>query len=331
MKYTKLGDTDLEVSVISMGCWGISGGEMWGKQNEEDAIAAIQKAYENGINFFDTAEGYGNGYSEELLGEALDGFRKEIKIASKVKAAHLRPKDLKESCENSLQRLNTDYLDLYYIHWPNPDILISDTIKALEELKKEGKIRYYGTSNFGIRQMKGFLQHTELNINQLPYNLLWRSIEHEIKPFCREKDIGLAVYSPLLHGLLTGKFGSPDLVPEGRARTRHFSRERPETRHREEGVEEETFDTIEKIELICREFGVDMTQTSIAWPLTQSGIDTVIAGARSPEHVKENAQAGELDLPKELISKLDKATRDLKGSLGNNPDLWQDGNESRIR
>ncbi len=122
---------------------------MWRKQDEEDAIAAIRRAHEKGINFYDTTEAYGNIYSEELLGGALDGFRKEVKIASKVSPS-LRPKDLKKSCENSLRSLNTDYLDLYYIHWPNPNVLILDTIKALEELINEGKSRYYGTSNFGV-------------------------------------------------------------------------------------------------------------------------------------------------------------------------------------
>jgi myo-inositol catabolism protein IolS len=331
VKYRKLGNTELEVSVVSMGCWGISGGDMWGKQDEGEAIAAIRRAYEKGINFYDTAEAYGDGYSEELLGEALDGFRKEVKIASKVSPGNLRPKDLKKSCENSLRRLNTDYLDLYYIHWPNPDVPIFDTVKALEELKNEGKIRYYGTSNFGARQMKEFLQHSDLTVNQLPYNLLWRIIEQEIQPFCLEKDIGIAAYSPLLHGLLTGKFGCPDSVPDGRARTRHFSNARPETRHGEEGVEGETFDTIEKIKSICQEFGTDMAQTSIAWALTQSGVDTVIAGARSPEHVDANAEAGDLELPEGLITRLEKATKGLKGGLGNNPDLWQGSKEGRIR
>ena len=331
MKYRKLGNTDLEVSVVSMGCWGISGGDMWGKQDEEDAIAAIRRAYEKGINFFDTAEAYGDGYSEELLGEALNGFRKEVKIASKVSAGHLHPKELKKSCEKSLKRLNTDYLDLYYIHWPNPDIPIFDTIKALEELKNEGKIRYYGTSNFGVHQMTEFLKHSDLTVNQLPYNLLWRVIEQEIQPFCLKKSIGIAAYSPLLHGLLTGKFESPDSVPDGRARTRHFSKERQKTRHGEEGVEGKTFDTIEKIKSICREFGTDITQTSIAWPLTQSGVDTVIAGARSPEHAEENAKAGDLELPEDLIIRLKQATKVLKSSLGNNPDLWQGGKDSRIR
>ncbi len=330
MRYRNLGDTELEVSTISMGCWGISGGVMWGEQDEKEAIAAIKKAHEMGISFFDTAEAYGNGYSEKLLGKALEGFRNKVKIASKVSDNHLRPSELKISCENSLRRLNTDYLDLYYVHWPNPEIPVEDTIEALEDLKKEGKIRYYGVSNFGVNQLENLLQNTDPGVNQLPYSLLWRAIEYEIKPFCEKWDIGIAAYSPLIHGLLTGKFDSPKEVPDGRARTRHFSRNRRKTRHGEEGAEEETFNTISEIEGICRKYDIEMVKTSLAWPLTKSGVDTVIAGARSPEHVEINAGAAEIELPEEMKKELTEATSSLKEKLGSNPDLWQGKGESRI-
>lgn len=330
MKYKSLGNTDLKVSTISMGCWGISGGVMWGEQDEKEAIAAIKKAHEVGISFFDTAEAYGNGYSEKLLGEALEGFRSEVKIASKVSGDNLKPSDLKISCENSLRRLNTDYLDLYYVHWPNPEIPVEDTIDALEDLKREGKIRYYGVSNFGANQLENLLQYTDPGVNQLPYSLLWRAIEYEIKPFCEKKDIGIAAYSPLLHGLLTGKFETPEEVPDGRARTRHFSSKRSKTRHGETGAEEETFRTISRIDSICREYGVDMTQVSLAWPLSQPGVDTVIVGGRSPEHVEENAKAGELELPDALFEELEEATAPLKEKLGRNPDMWQGSGNGRI-
>lgn len=331
MKYGKLGNTDLEVSTISMGCWGISGGEMWGKQDEKEAIAAIKRAYEIGINFFDTAEAYGNGYSEKLLGKALDGFRNEVKIASKVSDDNLRPSELKTSCEKSLRRLGTDYLDLYYVHWPNPEIPVEDTFKALEDLKKEGKIRYYGVSNFGVNQLENLLQYTKVGVNQLPYSLLWRAIEYELKPFCEKRDIGIAAYSPLLHGLLTGKFDSPEEVPDGRARTRHFSRNRRKTRHGEKGAEEETFNTISEIESICRKYDIEMAKASLAWPLARSGVDTVIAGARSPEHVEANAEAAEIEIPNKMKKELMEATSSLKEKLGSNPDLWQGKGESRIQ
>lgn len=331
MKYRRLGNTDLEVSTISMGCWGISGGEMWGKQDEKEAIAAIKRAYEVGINFFDTAEAYGNGYSEKLLGKALNGFRNEVKIASKVSDDNLRPSELKTSCENSLRRLNTNYLDLYYVHWPNPEIPVEDTIKALEDLKKEGKIRHYGVSNFGVNQLEKLLQYTKVGVNQLPYSLLWRAIEDELKPFCEKKDIGIAAYSPLLHGLLTGKFDSPEEVPDGRARSRHFSRNRSKTRHGEEGAEEETFNTLFEIESICRKYDIEMAEASLVWPLAKSGVDTVIAGARSPEHVEANAEAAEIELAKEMKKELEEATSSLKEKLGNNPDLWQGKGEGRIK
>ena len=331
MEYRKLGQSDLESSVISMGCWGIAGGQMWGKQDEKDAIKAIRTAHDLGINLFDTAEAYGDGYSEKVLGEALADRRNEVLIASKVKDSNLDHDSLKDACEGSLKRLDTDYIDLYYIHWPNHDIPIQETARALEELKKEGKIRHYATSNFGVRDLDEILEHTNIDVNQLPYSLLWRSIEFGIQSSCIENDVSMACYSPLVHGLLTGKFENPEDVPDGRARTRHFSSERPHTRHGEEGVEEKTFRTIDAINDICREAGIKMVHASIAWVLSRKGVGTVITGARNPNQVKSNVRAAEIDISEEVLNELTDVTEDLKSQLGDNPDMWEGSGDSRYR
>ncbi len=329
MKYRKLGQSKLKVSVISMGCWAIVGDSIWGPQKESDAINAIYEALDEGINFFDTAEGYGNGYSEEMLGRTLAKRRKEVIIGTKVSSGHLKPKDLKEACENSLRRLQTDYIDLYYIHWPNRKIPVEDTLSAMEELKKEGKIRVIGCSNFGKIDLTELLKKGRVEANEFAYSLLWRAIEYEIQPLCVNNNIGITCYSPLAQGLLTGKFKSADDVPEGRARTRHFSSSRPQVRHGDTGAEKETFEALKEIRRISEEINIPMAQVSLAWLLSRLGVASIIAGARNPEQVKTNSQAGELTLPQEIIERLTLVTEDLKKKLGSNPDMWK--SDSRIR
>jgi len=329
MEYRKIGQSNLKVSVISMGCWAIAGDSTWGPQKESDAINAIYAALDAGINFFDTAEIYGDGYSEELLGRTLTKRRKEVIIATKVSPHHLRPKDLIKSCENSLRRLKTDYIDLYYIHWPNREIPIEETLSTMEKLKREGKIRVLGCSNFGKIDLTELLKKGRVEADQLPYSLLWRVIENEIQPLCIKNNIAITCYSPLAQGLLTGKFNSPDEVPEGRARTRHFSSNRPQARHKEAGAEKETFEVLGEIKKICKKINIPMAQVSLAWLLSRRGVASIIAGARNPEQVKINAKTADLTLPQEILEKLTLITEDLKNKLGNNPDMWQ--SDSRIR
>ena len=329
MQYRKINKTDIEVSAIGMGCWAISGGEFWGEQDEGEAIAAIDEALGIGINFFDTAELYGDGCSEELLGKAFLNKREQAVIASKVAGDHLRRDDLRRACEGSLKRLRTDYIDLYQIHWTDWEAPIEETMGALEELRREGKIRAIGVSNFGPRDMKSALAAGECCTNQLPYNLIWRAIEFEVQPACLENDVGILCYSPIMQGLLAGKFASIDDVPPQRARTRHFSRTRPLTRHGEEGCEEETFQTLDKIRQISEKIGEPMANVAMAWLLHQPGVTSVLAGARNPDQIRRNATAVELELSAETIDELDNATDGLKRTLGRNADLWQ--SESRIR
>jgi len=330
MEYRKLGNTNITVSRICMGCWAIAGDKVWGPQKDSDSIRTIYAALDIGINFFDTAELYGNGYSEEVLGKALSSVQREdLIIGTKVNLEHLSRPKLVRACEASLRRLRTDYIDIYHIHFPNPEIPISETLEALEKLKDEGKIRIMGVSNFGRKDLQELLIHGRPEVDQLPYNLLWRAIEYEILPFCVQNNIEITCYSPLNQGLLTGKFRSPDEVPVERARTRHFSGKRPMARHGEEGAESETFATIKAIQHIAKEINIPMARIALTWLLTREGVISVIVGARNPEQVRENARAADLELPPDVIAKLTKATEKLKQKLGPTPDMYQ--SESRIQ
>lgn len=312
-----------------MGCWAIVGDRTWGPQDEGEALAAIHASLEAGVNFFDTAEGYGDGYSEELLGRALAGRRDEVIIATKVSRAHLAPEDLKRACEGSLRRLRTDHIDLYIVHWPSREVPIEETWRAMEDLQREGKVRVLGVSNFARADLTELLQVGRPEADQLPYSLLWRAIEYEVVPVCLEHEISITCYSPLAQGLLTGKFRSPDEVPPGRARTRHFSCRRPQARHSEPGAEAETFSAIDRIRAVAQEVGQPMNRVALAWVLAQPGVASVIAGARNPTQARENAAAGDLTLAEDVLARLAEATEELKRHFGTNPDMWE--SESRMR
>jgi len=329
MEYRKLGETEIKVSTVAMGCWAIAGDWVWGEQDEKDSIATIRTALDLGVNLFDTAEGYGDGYSEIVLGKALAGRRQEAVIATKVSSNHLSGEEVQKACHRSLQRLNTDYIDLYQVHWPNWDIPIAETWKAMEKLRQEGKVREIGVCNFGTQDLSNLLSVGRCATNQLPYSLLWRAIEHSLQQQCLDNDIGILCYSPLAQGLLTGKFASADDVPEGRARTRHFSKERPLTRHGEDGHEAETFATIDRIRRICAKIDVPMAEVALAWLLHQPGVTTVLAGARHPGQIEQNVRAAALDLPPEIARELTEATEALRLKLGTNLDQYQ--SDSRFR
>ncbi len=329
MRTTELGTSGIYVSVIALGTWPMVGDANWGPQDERQSIATIREALDLEINFFDTAEAYGNGYAETLLGKALGERRSEAVIASKVSPDHLHYDDVKKACEASLRRLNTEWIDLYQVHWPNHAVPFEETFQALLDLQREGKIRAIGVSNFGVQDLTAALELAPVQSNQLPYSLLWRAIEYEIQPLCVEKRVSILCYSPLLMGLLAGKFRSADEVPPGRARTRHFSSSRPLARHGEAGQEELTFETVAKIRTVAERLGVPMADLSLAWLLKQPGVASVLVGARNPEQLRENARAAELSLSEEVVQELSRITEPLKEAFGPNPDMWQ--GESRYR
>ena len=330
MQYRKLGSTDIEVSAVAFGCWAIVGGFNWGPQDEADSLAALRAAYDAGVTFFDSAEIYGDGYSEQLVGKALGDVRDSIVIASKVSADHFAPADLREACERSLHNLGTDRIDLYQLHWPSREIPVAETLGVLAELEAEGKIRACGVSNFGPRDLAECLATGRpIANNQLAYNMLFRAIEFEILPTCVREGIGVLCYSPMLQGLLTGKFASADDVPVDRARTRHFACTRRDARHSEPGAEAETFAAIAGIRQVAAELGQPMANVALAWLLAQEGVTSVLAGGRNPEQARANAGAGDLVLPDDAIARLSAVAEPLKVKLGANADMWQ--TESRIR
>ena len=198
VQYKSLGTTDIKVSEFALGCWPFAGGSVWGPQDDNVSIATVHAALDKGITFFDTAEGYDDdSHSEEVLGRALVGRRGEAVIATKIGAPHLVPDLAEQTCEASLQKLQTDYIDLYQIHWPNHDVVVEDSIAALLKLRDAGKIRSIGVCNFGVQDLTAALESAEIVTDQLPYNLLWRPIEVEIQPTCLENNVGLICYSPL--------------------------------------------------------------------------------------------------------------------------------------
>lgn len=330
MQYRKLGQTDIKVSTVGLGTWQFAGDWAWGPQDEADSIAAVQAALDQGINLFDTAEGYGEGKSEEILGKALKTRRSEAVIATKVSGANLKPADLLEACGRSLRALDTEIIDLYQIHWPNWDIPLADTVGALQALQTRGLIRAFGVSNFGPRDLTDFIETAGIcTSNQLPYSLLWRAIEFDLQALCVSSKTGILCYSPMAQGLLSGKFASADDVPEGRARTRNFSTERLLARHGESGHEAETFAAIERIRQIAAGAGIPMAELSLAWLLYQPGVTSVLVGGRNPGQVMRNVQAGNRHLDESLLDALNQATRELKSALGPSIDPYQ--SQSRIR
>ncbi|HHW10694.1 MAG TPA: aldo/keto reductase [Firmicutes bacterium] len=329
MQKRRLGQSEVEVSVIALGCWAFAGDLTWGPQERSASIATIHAALDCGINFLDVAEAYGDGLSEEIVGEALRGRRDQVVLASKVSAGHAARAEVKAACERSLRRLQTDYIDVYYIHWPNRQVGFEETYTALHQLKEEGKIRVIGCANFGCQDLTELLSYGRVETNQLPYSLLWRALEFGLQDLCVQQEVAITCYSPLMQGLLTGKYKTPAEVPAGRARTRLFSSKRPYSRHHEEGAEEEVFSILGEIAALCAKHGLDMATTSLAWLVAQKGVASVLAGARTPEQVRENARAAELKLSPEILAELSRITLPLRDKMGENLDMWQ--SDSRIR
>ncbi|XP_065826397.1 aldo-keto reductase IolS-like [Oscarella lobularis] len=334
------GDSELSVSPICLGTWQFGGtadneDNTWGYQEEETSKQIVNKALELGINFFDTAEAYGRDRrAERMLARCLEGrHRADVVIASKFgRFEDGKPKafdgvDIEKSLDETLEALKTTYVDIYQIHWA---VNIKDpveTVTTLERLKAKGKLRHYGLSNFGRGNMREFKESGGKPVtNQLPYNLLWRAVEYDITAECKANNIGILAYSPLAQGLLSGRFTKPEDVPEGRRRTRHFSKSSTSlSRHGQEGAEKETFEAIEAIRGVCRSADISMPSASLAWLLAQPNVASCIVGARTAEQVEANARL--VQLSEETIKKLSAASETLKEKLGSNPDMW--ASESR--
>ncbi len=331
MNHTHIDGLDTPLPRLIVGLWGITGGTMWGNQEETDSVHAIQSAIDHGMYAFDTAEGYGDGYSEEVLGKALaDIPRQSVVILSKASPENLSAENLIASCEASLKRLGSDYIDVYQLHWPNADIPVAETVAGLEKLKTQGKIRCYGVSNFGPEDLEELYAADARPVtDQLSYSLMFRAIELEILPVLRAHGTGVIAYSALLHGILTGKYRTLDDIPEGRTRTRHFSSDRPGTRHGTPGHEKTTAAVLENIRVICDDAGVSMREAALQWILSQDGVTAALVGVRNEHQAAENARLFDANIPTAVLEKLSKASRPLKEEMGPHADMWTIG--ARIR
>ncbi|UKN03831.1 aldo/keto reductase [Paracrocinitomix mangrovi] len=318
MNYRKLGKTDLALSEITFGAWAI-GGWMWGGASKADAIQAIKASFDVGMTSIDTAPIYGQGRSEEIVGEAIKDIpRDKLQILTKFgmrwdlqKGDHTfsstddkgNPIEIykyagKESiikeCEDSLRRLGTDYIDLYQIHWPESTTPIDESFEAVEKLIQAGKVRYAGVCNYDVAQCKEADNVVSIASNQIPYSMVNRGIEDEVVPNCIENNIGILAYSPLQRGLLTGKFKPNHDFNSGDHRdgNKFFTNE----------FITQTNEFLQKIEPIAIEKNASLAQLVLKWTVMQPGITVALAGARNVEQTTQNAKASDLSLTDDEIS-----------------------------
>ena len=330
MLYRPLGTSSLKVSVIAFGAWQIGDPEFWGADERADADGAVAAALDAGINLFDTAELYGDGRSEEILGKALGNHRDEVYIASKVSTQHCTAEGIRAACEASLRRLGTDRIDLYQVHWPFTEAPYEEVFPALERLKQEGKIREIGVSNFGPRDLDKWMAVGHAVSNQVGYNLLFRAPEYTMIPACQRSGMGVLAYMPLMQGLLSGRYEHLDDIPMKRRRTRHFSSRREGTRHGEPGHEELLEDTLADLLDFAEAIRVPPAVLSLSWLIAQPGITAAIVGARNPDQLRSNLPAAELNIGPAAIAQLNEFSYPLKMAMGYNCDMWESEEDKRI-
>ncbi|MFI8707338.1 aldo/keto reductase [Bacillus sp. NPDC077411] len=297
MKLVTLQKAKLEVSQIGFGTNAVGGYNLFSNIDEAEGTKMIEEALYQGVTFFDTADVYGFGRSEELLGEVLRRKRKDITLATKGGIQKLlgattrinnKPSYIRTAVENSLQRLQTDYIDLYYLHFSDPGIPFSESVGELVRLKEEGKIRAIGISNINIKQLKEANQHGDIAVLQSPYNMLDRTAEKELIPYCIEQNIAFIPYGPLAFGILGGKYPENLQLSEGdwRRSVSLF----------EEDVYKKNFVKVEKLKKFATERNTTMPNLALAWLLAQDGIDAVIPGGKHVEQIRENIKVNRVTL-----------------------------------
>ncbi|MEY9978186.1 aldo/keto reductase [Lysinibacillus sp. RC79] len=305
MKYRSIGD--LSVSSLGLGCMGMS--EYYGTQNDEESIATLHYALELGVNFFDTADQYGVGKNEELVGQALKNVRQQINIATKfaferdesgkVIQINGSPEYVKKACEASLRRLNTDYIDLYYLHRVDPSVPIEETVGAMKELVEEGKVRHIGLSEVSSQTIKRAQKVHPIAALQTEYSIWTRDIEEEILPLCRELNIAVVPYSPLGRGFLSGKIKSVDKFVEN-----DFRRNAPRFQG---GNFNQNLSLIRQLEDIANQLNISPAQLALTW-LMSNGLDIIpIPGTKRRSYLKENIAAIDFELPNDVKDFINKA------------------------
>jgi aryl-alcohol dehydrogenase-like predicted oxidoreductase len=275
MEYRKLGGTGIDISAITLGAW-LYGRDAWADVKDDESVQAIHAALDGGINVIDTAAGYGAGYSELVVGEAVKGRRDEVLLASKCGA---QPERIKQQIDQCLQNMQTDRIDLYQVHYPSPRIPIADTIGAMAELQQAGKLRFIGVSNFSYQQLQEALDTARIETSQPPFNVFWRQIDDEHLPFCREHNIAVLPYSSLAQGLLAGRFRNREDIPDDiRSKNKLMA----------EGVFEQCVEVVEYIEEVACKHGKSVVQAAINWTVNFPAITSAIVGARRASQAEEN-------------------------------------------
>ncbi len=289
MKTRQLGKDGPHLTEIGLGTWAIGGPWEWGwgPQDDEDSIRTIHRALDVGINWIDTAAVYGLGHAEEVIARALNGKRKEVFIATKCGLVwddqgrverNNRPESIMRECEASLRRLNTDYIDLYQIHWPDDNVPVEDSWEAMIRLREQGKVRYIGVSNFDVPLLERCEALQHVNSLQPPYSLLNRKVEKAILPWCRKHGVGVVAYSPMQSGLLSGRFDKSRLAPDDWRHKSPYFKEPQLSRN---------LAFVEELKPIARKYGKTVAQLAIAWVLMNPAITSAIVGARRPDQLEE--------------------------------------------
>ena len=322
MEKRKLGYTDLHLTTIGLGTWAMGGDGWafaWGAQDDNASIAAINRALDSGVNWIDTAAVYGLGHSEEIVGRAIAGRRDDVIVATKCARVWdeqtgqigkcLKAESVRREIDASLRRLNIDTIDLYQIHWPEPDEEVEEGWAAVAELISEGKIRHAGVSNFNLSQLQRAQKIHPVASLQPPYSMLRREPEKEIFPYCAANNIGLVAYSPMQAGLLTGKF----------SRERAESLGEDDWRSRAPWFQEPQLSvnlkTVDKLKRIAEHKGVSLPQLSLAWVLRRPEMTSAIVGARRPDQIEETVQAGSIRLSDDETAEIEIILQDRERRL----------------
>lgn len=310
MQIKTLGNSDLQITALGFGSWAIGGGNWaggWGAQDDRQAIAAIQRAVELGMNWIDTAAVYGLGHSEELVGQAVRGMQRKPYIFTKCVLRwndqrqvynSMKAESIRYECEQSLRRLGVDAIDLYQIHWPDPDSGIEEGWETLARLQEEGLVRWIGVSNFNVAQMQRAQRIAPITSLQPPYSLLDRHIEAEILPFCRQNNIGVIAYSPMASGLLTGAMT--------RERVANFQQDDWRRTHAwfQEPELTQNLALAERLGAIGSRHGHSAAEVAIAWTLRHPAVTGAIVGGRSARQVEGVIGAMEFRLSEEELAEI---------------------------
>ncbi|PRX28654.1 aryl-alcohol dehydrogenase-like predicted oxidoreductase [Orenia metallireducens] len=313
MEYKKLGASDLEVSVVGLGTWAM-GSDFYGKTEDSKSILTIQQAIDSGINLIDTAPAYGGGHSEEVVGKAIEGRRDDVIIATKCGAYRkgeefvksLKPELIRKQLEDSLTRLNVEVIDLYQIHWPDKETPLEDSVNELLKLKKEGKFKYLGISNFDEDLISEIIEMTDIVSLQPQYSLLSRDIEEDILPCCIENNIGVISYGSLGGGILTGKYNQKPVLGQDDKRDTFYP-------FYDNPYWDKTQSLINLLKEIAHKHEKPVPNVAINWIRQQQGVTTALVGAKTPKQAEQNAAAGGWKLSEDELEELSKASKNILG------------------